>query len=90
MALFLALKLIVTIVPAAPVKLVGVPPPNSIVPAELEKVGSVVHKVKIEPLFESETTLSSPVLKIKLPSAALIGTPPLLTLTTTEKVVPTV
>ena len=79
----------VIIVPEVPIKLLDVPPPKTIFPIELEKIGSVVHKLNIEPLLEREITWSSAGLKITVPSAALTVAPPLSTLTFIEKVLST-
>jgi hypothetical protein len=58
------------------------------VPAALEKVGSVVQRLNIEDVRETDTTCSSFGLKLNVPSAALIGAPLVLTTTRTVKVLP--
>jgi len=54
------------------VKGVGLPPPNVIVPAVLEKAGSVVHKEKAEPVLLILTTESTVGLNLSVDSTALI------------------
>ncbi len=56
------------------------------VPALFEKVGSVTHKLKIEPERVAETTDSSPGLKLKEASDALIDLPEVFTITLTVNV----
>jgi len=48
-------------------------PSKFIVPAELEKDGSWTHKLKIEPLLESESTANLSVGKEITPEAAFIA-----------------
>jgi hypothetical protein len=84
------LKVIVIILPALPVYPEGNPPLKLIVPAEFEKVGSVTHKLKIEPDRLTETTDNSFGLNEIEPSAAFIGFPDVFTVTLTVKVEPEV
>jgi hypothetical protein len=67
---------------------VGTPPEKVTVPAVLEKVGSVVHKLKIDDAREADTTDNSRGLKDKVPSAAFTGTPAVFTNTFIVKVAP--
>ena len=53
----------------------GLPPPSSIVPAELEKVGSVVQREKAEPVLEREVTESFDSSKLISVSTALTPSP---------------
>jgi hypothetical protein len=61
------------ILPLLPVYPEGRPPLKSTVPAELEKAGSVTHKLKIELERLIEVTDNSRGLNEITPSAALMG-----------------
>jgi len=76
-------------VPELPLKALGFPPSKTILPDEFEKVGSTVHKEKMEPVLEIVTTSSSLLLKFISAPATLAGVSSLLRLTLTEKVFPT-
>jgi hypothetical protein len=51
---------------------VGLPPPRSIVPAVLEKVGSVVQRVNADPVLPTPVTDSFVLSKVSFPSTALM------------------
>jgi hypothetical protein len=82
----IALKVIDIIVPAEPVYPEGNPPLKLIVPAPFENAGSATHRLKIELVRLTLTTVSSRGLKLTVPSAALIGAPAEFTITRTVKV----
>ena len=48
----------------------GLPPPKSMVPAEFENVGSVVHSEKTDPVFDNPVTASFVLSKLSLASTA--------------------
>jgi hypothetical protein len=58
------------------------------VPAVFEKAGSVVQRLNIDDVRDTETTDNSRGLNDKVPSAALTGTPAVLTSTVTVNVAP--
>ena len=87
----LALKVIVIIIPAAPVNPgLGFPPAKVIVPRVLENAGSWTQRVKIEPAFETLIASNLSVLKDRVPSEVLIAVPPVFNFIWTGKVFPTV
>ena len=68
---------------------VGLPPPNVIVPAAFENVGSVVHKEKTEPVLPTLTTDKSAGSNFKAASTAFTFSLVGMARTVTVKVWPT-
>lgn len=83
------LKVILKIAPEGPVKPgLGSPPEKVTEPAALEKVGSVVHKVKMDVEYPKLLTSNLELSKFNWPDAALMDLPAVFTLISIENISP--